>query len=96
MMPVYANYLKNITFVIDGEVWASQDYQNCNKTSPSRYQDFWFIEDSEEIHFTGSGVVDGQGYWWWMREIAVLNNGKRPRLLQLSRVRNASFEYVKW
>jgi polygalacturonase len=41
-------------------------------------------------------VVDGQGYWWWMREYLLLNKGKRPHLLQMVRVQNGYFTGVKW
>ena len=82
MMPVAAENLENIRFQIDGEVYASEDYQKWNKTG-KYYADFWSINDSNNISFTGSGVVDGQGYWWWMREYALLNNGRRPHLLSM-------------
>lgn len=57
---------------------------------------FWEIHDSEGIYFKGSGTVDGQGYWWWMRDYAVLNYGNRPHLLRMDRVRNARIEGINW
>lgn len=48
------------------------------------------------ISFIGSGMVDGQGYWWWMREYVILNKGRRPRLVVLTRVRYGYFEGIKW
>lgn len=95
MMPVFADFLNDITFTIEGNVYASQDYQSWNFTN-KQYRDFWNIQDSQNIRFQGSGVVDGQGYWWWMREYLILNKGRRPRLVNMYRVRNCHFEGVKW
>lgn len=47
MMPVAATYLKGVNFQIDGEVYASQDYQNWNKSDPNTYLDFWSIDYSD-------------------------------------------------
>ena len=57
---------------------------------------FWEIHDSEGLSFSGSGSVDGQGYWWWMRDYAVLNYGNRPHLLRMERVRNCRIEGIRW
>lgn len=57
---------------------------------------FWEIHDSEGLHFTGTGTVDGQGYWWWMRDYLVLNYGNRPHLLRMNRVRNVEIDTIKW
>jgi hypothetical protein len=58
MMPVFAKVLNDITFTIEGNVFASQDYQSWNFTQGS-YLDFWQIWDSQNIKFQGSGLVDG-------------------------------------
>lgn len=57
---------------------------------------FWEIHDSEGLQFSGSGSVDGQGYWWWMRDYLVLNYGNRPHLLRMDRVRNVRIEGIYW
>jgi polygalacturonase len=78
-------------------VFASQDYQSWNRSSNGKdYIDFWTFDDSQNLTFHGTGLVDGGGYWWWMREYVMLNKGRRPRLVQLNRVRNALFEGVKY
>jgi polygalacturonase len=41
-------------------------------------------------------VVDGQGYWWWMREYLILNKGRRPHLISFLRVQGGLFTGVKW
>lgn len=57
---------------------------------------FWEIHDSSDLTFSGSGTVDGQGYWWWMREYAVLNYANRPHLLRMDRVSNVRIEGIRW
>jgi polygalacturonase len=77
-------------------------YHNSSSKRPLRGSDygpcisFWEIHDSDGVYFRGSGSVDGQGYWWWMREYAVLNYGNRPHLLRMDRVRNARIEGIRW
>jgi polygalacturonase len=57
---------------------------------------FWEIHDSDGVYFSGSGTVDGQGYWWWMRDYLVLNYANRPHLLRMERVRNSRIEGIRW
>ena len=95
MMPIKIAELNNIDFQIDGNVYASQDYQNWN-FSGGCYWSFWEINDSQNLTFTGTGLVDGQGYWWWMREYLILNKGRRPYLVVMNRVKGAYFSGVKW
>jgi polygalacturonase len=57
---------------------------------------FWEFHDSDGLQFRGSGQVDGQGYWWWMRDYLVLNHGNRPHLLRMDRVRNVRIEGIRW
>lgn len=82
MMPVVVNNLYNVSIVIDGQVYASQDYQSWNRSTDGRsYVHFWLFSDCQNLSFTGVGTVDGGGYWWWMREYVQLNKGTRPRLI---------------
>lgn len=57
---------------------------------------FWEIHDSQDLHFMGNGTVDGQGYWWWMRDYLVLNYANRPHLLRMDRVKNVEIEGIMW
>lgn len=52
--------------------------------------------DSSYIHIQGNGTVDGQGYWWWVREFMVQNPSGRPMLVNMTRVTNALIEGVTW
>jgi polygalacturonase len=80
MMPIAIYNVRNLTFTIDGTILASQDYQSWNVSGKTQL-DFWSIQDSEYINVRGSGTVDGQGYWWWMREYIMANKGRRPHLI---------------
>ena len=73
-MPIYMNYIKNITFTIDGVIQLSEDNLNwpvADVTGKNSILDFWRIEDSQNLHIKGTGRIEGQGYWWWMREYVV-------------------------
>ncbi len=96
-MPFRIQNANNLTFTIDGTILASEDNVNwpLNENKDGTL-DFWEIYDSEYIHIRGSGNVDGQGYWWWMREYIVANKFGRPHLVRMQRVRHAIIEGVKF
>jgi len=58
--------------------------------------DFWYIEDSSNLHIRGEGMIDGQGYWWWMREYIVANKHGRPHMLSMRRVQYCIIEGLKF
>jgi hypothetical protein len=100
MMPVQVDHIYNVDLVINGTVYASQDYESWN-ISGNRYISFWQISDAENITVTGHGTVDGQGFWWWMREYLHIfnipgNKAIRPYLFVMSRVKGAYFSGVKY
>ena len=119
MMPILLENLKEVSFIVDGDVVASSDHINwpnhtdwqmersksyMSTTTHRHYGgsdfgpciSFWEIHDSDGVYFSGSGKVDGQGYWWWMRDYLVLNYANRPHLLRMDRVRNARIEGINW
>lgn len=67
MMPSFFENLFDITFQVEGEVRLSEDHENWPNDGQS-CNDFWHIVDSKNITLRGNGVINGQGYWWWMRE----------------------------
>jgi polygalacturonase len=100
MMPIYVSHIYNVDLVVNGTVYASQDYESWNYTG-NCYYNFWEINDSGNLTVTGSGVVDGQGFWWWMREYLAFfnlpgNKGARPHLVIMNRVKGAYFSGVKY
>ena len=54
------------------------------------------IIDSTNIHFTGNGTIDGQGFNWWLAllENKVGHTG-RPNLIEFSNVTNSTIEHIK-
>lgn len=94
-MPIGMSYLKNMTFTVDGQIFLSEDNENWPNDGKKVY-DWWHITDSEDIHIRGSGVIEGQGYWWWMREYIVANPFDRPHMLRMERVRHCLIEGIKW
>lgn len=94
MYPFYVSHIDNLTLTIDGTVRASEDNINWPNGTDQRALNFWSITDSKNLHVRGSGMVDGQGYWWWMREYAVKNHAGRPHLIRLERIQHALVEGV--
>lgn len=88
MMPLYIANLTDVTINIDGTLLASQNWRQWPIYVPnggkSRYIDFLTFDTSNGLTFNSpskSGVLDGQGYMWWMREWLKLNKAHRPKLL---------------
>ena len=94
-MPIQMGFLNTITFTVDGVIQLSDDYKSWPTTGNS-VQHFWLIQDSESIHIQGTGLVEGQGYWWWMREYIVANPYGRPNMLAMRRVRHCIIEGVEF
>lgn len=93
MMPMNMSYLKNMTFTINGDLFLSEDNVNWpSDTGHNGAHNFLQISDSENIHIRGSGTIEGQGYWWWMREYIVANKFGRPHMLSMQRVRHCIIE----
>jgi polygalacturonase len=44
----------------------------------------------------GNGVVDGDGYMWWWREIFVKNPAGRPIMVRMTRCRDVLVEGITW
>jgi polygalacturonase len=78
--------VSDITIIIDGDVFASARYQEWPKSGGRRI-DFWHFANSQDITIQGSGMLDGQGFAWWNREILQKNGqGGRPCLITFSQV----------
>ena len=95
-MPFNMSGLSNVTFTIDGTILVSTDninWPNYSDRSNSAH-DFWHLTDSENIHIRGEGEIQGQGYWWWMREYINSNKFGRPHILRMERVRHCIIEGV--
>jgi hypothetical protein len=80
-MPMIFMNATNVTFNIDGEVWVSSDYKSWPLTSKNKYQNVFTFEDITGLTIQGKGVVEGQGFMWWVREALNKNIHKRPLLV---------------
>ena len=58
-------------------------------------EDFFSINDAENITFSGAGTIDGQGFNWWMREYIGKNILGRPKIFNIRRSRNFEFSGVR-
>jgi hypothetical protein len=54
------------------------------------------LSDGTDIEFSGTGVVDGKGFAWWVREWLQTNPHKRPHLMYMERVEHARFSGIEW
>jgi hypothetical protein len=65
---VTVDSIYNIEFQFDGQILVSKDYKNFPTYSNGRVTDIFVINDSTNLKFYGTGIVDGQGWKWWVRE----------------------------
>jgi polygalacturonase len=49
-----------------------------------------------DFSISGKGLVDGQGYNWWMRVLTKQNKGRRPILLNIEKSTNGYIGGIKW
>ena len=70
MMPVRADNLHDVIFSIDGEIVYSDDRDEFPSDDGNSVNDLFALNNCSNITFTGSGtgVIEGQGYWWWVNE----------------------------
>ena len=68
-MPVDLYNLSNVTLKIDG-TWMPSPYweQWPLYSDGSKVLPLFQVNDSENFNIEGEGVVEGQGYDWWVRE----------------------------
>lgn len=90
ILPVFFNYVKNVTLRIDGTLLVSKNFKAFPPRSMNDDQNIGVIqwERSEDILVEGKGTFDGQGYMWWIREIFVQNNHGRPFMMRFVKSRN--------
>mmetsp|Transcript_35007 Transcript_35007/g.25488 ORF Transcript_35007/g.25488 Transcript_35007/m.25488 type:complete len:167 (-) Transcript_35007:1197-1697(-) len=96
LMPVHVDHLYNFVLTINGTILASEDNINWENRTETECWDLFTINDSTNITINGEGVVDGQGFRWWMREYAQTNIAERPKLVKMHRVVNCEITGAKW
>jgi hypothetical protein len=83
--------IHDIEIIIDGQVLLSPHYKDFVKG-----QDWWVIRNCNNIKFTGKGVMDGQGYMWWIREWLQTNTNGRPNMINWQTCANIEMDGVLW
>ena len=89
-MPVQLYNITNVDFVINGTLLLSK-----NIWQKDNIEAFILLEYVENITFSGTGLIDGQGYMWWVREYLQKNLYGRPRIIRIKRCRNFEWSGVK-
>ena len=91
-MPIWASDLNDVTLTIDGVLETSPHIDEWTDGG----KNFITISDSKHFNINGKGIVEGQGYEWWVREWNHQNKHGRPHLLQYSRVQYSEISGVLW
>lgn len=84
MLPSNIFYnLQNITIKIDGSIIAWEgDISLWPKDETNHSITLISIRDSQDLTFTGSGLIEGLGYrWWW--HVILIGDDNRPCLLEV-------------
>ena len=69
MMAWNISSLYDITIKLDGDVYATKYWKQWPRTPSGDRMHFWQFYYCDGIKIEGSGMMDGQGYMWWWREI---------------------------
>ena len=96
MMPVYGEYITNMTITIDGtikaskrhDVWPTKIVTHDDKPDTVDIRKFIDLYEVHNFSIVGSGTVDGQGYMWWIREYLGHNHFGRPHLVYIHKATN--------
>ena len=95
MMPFTVEHLQDVKIVLNGDVYASENWEEWPSQIPTptscdlthTKMDFWTFVDSTNISISGKGMMDGRGFMWWQREWLRLEDkkGQRPVLIKYLR-----------
>jgi polygalacturonase len=104
MFPVEVEWLTDITIQIDGVIKASKRHTRYpvswelrgDGSWRQRVSNFMQFDHANRILFKGKGMVDGQGFMWWMREYIVNNPGGRPHLIEMYHSEDVEFTGITW
>ena len=96
MMPFSLNNASDFTFTINGLIYLSEDFMAWPVNSNNDANHFFVVNDVENLTIKGTGQIDGQGYWWWMREYVQKNVHSRPHMLLMERVNHCYITGVKF
>ena len=89
-LPVRTVNLTDVTIQIDGTLLVSKDFESFPAKS-----DFLMFFDARNLTFKGQGVIDGQGYMWWIREYLRKNVNGRPNLVIINECSNIEWSGIR-
>lgn len=72
--------MTDVVLTVNGILEASTHYKEY-PISNSGVNDFLNVVDVNGFIMNGTGMVDGLGYDWWVREWKVENPHSRPKLM---------------
>ena len=90
--------MTNVHCIIDGTLLVSKNQTAYKRAIPFDgfpyynprevydIEEFITIDDSSNIKFSGTGLIDGQGFDWWVREWQQTNILGRPKILVTRKV----------
>ena len=89
-LPVRTVNLTDVTIQIDGKLLVSKDFESLPAKS-----DFLMFFGAKNLTFKGEGVIDGQGYMWWIREYLQKNVNGRPNLVIINESSNVEWSGIR-
>ena len=107
MMPVWGEYITNMTITIDGTILASKRHTNWpwtvkhdskhpEKPPTTQVRKLFDFYEVHNFSIVGKGTVDGQGYMWWIREYLGTNHYGRPHLMYIHSATNLEMAGVRY
>lgn len=69
--------VENVEIIVDGTVLMSPHYKDFVDTLDG----WWVFYNGSNIKMHGTGIIDGQGYMWWIREWLQKNTNGRPNMI---------------
>lgn len=91
-----ARDLKNVTFLIDGEIKFDNNRETWPVNSSGHVEECIYLENLENVIFTSNnkdkGVINGNGLPWWGAIKFLKHQEDRPRLVHIKISKNIIFE----
>jgi polygalacturonase len=80
--------LVNLTIQLDGKInlW-DEDHSKYPRNKNGNVFNFISLSNSENLTIKGNGVIEGNGYSWWLYVIQT-GEDNRPNIIDLSKSRN--------
>ncbi len=96
MMPIAAEGVSDVTIAIDAEIVYPDERSAFPADDGKNYNPLLYFHNCKNLVFTGSGsgAIEGQGYWWWVFEFLNENQYERPHMLLIEVCSGIVFEKI--